>query len=826
MSVSQLKKEKFPRVAGAERSGAPELNRPEMKSLGLRCAQPPATQRRTIQSGPVLAALAAVVCAGWFLCSPARAQTRLFEQEPYDLITLDRANGGKVLKVMPLPQRRLPEKPAPRSKLRVHLLEDPATPYDISWTSIDREKTKLFEELVLDEANRLVAAKKLDAAYDYFKFLEEKDPQLPALAESIESYLIEEFRVSHARKRYADALAILWELHRRNPDRDKLDKALGMATDLLVQHYRTKEDYRSARQLLDNLAAAFPRHQTVAKHRDELRAQAAELLVKARKEEQAADFRAALQTLRQLMEIWPELPEAKQFGRSLHQRYPRVVVGVSVAAADARPGRLNGWADRRSGRLLYRTLTEFAGPSTEGGNYRCPVGQLIVDEFEGRLTVEIRPNILWSAGGASLTGYDVSRRLLAMTEPGHPAYRIDWAELLAGVSVSGVYEVDVELHRPHVRPDALLQTMLVPYATPGAGSPLPNGPYVEDRRTGETIQYAASGHYFASTPTQPKEIVERRFARGTRAIEALRRGDVHVLDRVNPWRLEIRDGGLGLKGAPPGEDLVVARYRLPLVHCLIPNMRKPLPARRTFRRALAYGIHREAILDHLTGGSELPGCRLVSGPFPAGIDYKDPIRYAYHDEIEPRIYDPRLAIALATVAVTSLAEAKREQGESLTKMPRLVLAHPRGEIVRVACASIKQQLELVGIPIELRPFEGPAPEQVPEDVDLLYTELAIWEPVIDARRVLGEDGLAAGCSPYMSLALRQLELAAGWQEVSATLHRIHRIAHDDVAVVPLWQMTDHLAYHKSLSGIGPQPVLLYEDVEQWQVAFEYPADEK
>ena len=101
----------------------------------------------------------------------------------------------------------------------------------------------------------------------------------------------------------------------------------------------------------------------------------------------------------------------------------------------------------------------------------------------------------------------------------------------------------------------------------------------------------------------------------------------------------------------------------------------------------------------------------------------------------------------------------------------------------------------------------------------------MWEPVVDARRVLDADGLSGGASPYMSLALRQLEQASDWPQIGARLRRIHRIAYDDVAVIPLWQLTDHFAYHKSLQGVGGRPVGLYQNVEQWQPAFYYAPEE-
>ena len=130
----------------------------------------------------------------------------------------------------------------------------------------------------------------------------------------------------------------------------------------------------------------------------------------------------------------------------------------------------------------------------------------------------------------------------------------------------------------------------------------------------------------------------------------------------------------------------------------------------------------------------------------------------------------------------------------------------------------------MGIPVELRPLQDPLPQRVPDDVDLLYVELATWEPVVDANRLFGEGGMVGDSGPYMTLALRQLDQAAEWDQVRECLHRVHRIAYDDVTVIPLWQLVEHFAYRKSLRGVAPRPVSLYQNIEQWRPAFQYPAE--
>jgi tetratricopeptide (TPR) repeat protein len=765
----------------------------------------------------------------WLASAPVAADTPLYEEDPYDQITLDAQNRNAVLKVKPL---ELPTDKTrkPQDKLQVHLLDRPDAVFELTWRSI--VKIEHFEQLLLDKANQLVAEGKYDEAYDHFHFLELNRPNARGLGEAMENYLYEEAKQSQRRQRYDEVLALLSELHRRNPKRAGLGQVLGSTTDKLIDRYMKAGDYPSARQLLGGLATPFPDHTVVHRWEDQFKREAAALRDQAQAAADAGRLPEAALLSRRFMAIWPRLAGGRELAEAIYRRYPRVVVGVATPATSLSPNRPQDWAARRAGRLLYRTLTEFAGSGVSGGDYQCPVGQITSEALGRRLIIQLKPDIRWAEGKDSLTGLDVSCRLLAMADAADSAYRPDWADLLAATSVQKIYRVEAELRRAHVRPEALLQTILTPRAETLAAGELPpaNGPFQMTSRNQEETLFTANPRYFAAQAGQPQEIVERPYPSFPRAIAALRRGEIQVLDRVSPWNLA---------AARAEKSLTVKAYSLPLVHCLVPNHRRPLTADRTFRRAVAYGIHRQMILDQMLDGVETPGCRVASGPFPIGTGVDDPIGYALDPSIEPRPYEPRLAIALAGVALQNttaeqLAPGKSSSGKSPGKpaskpvptIPPLVLAYPSDEVAQGACASIKRQLALLGISIELQVIKGPLPQRIPDQVDLLYVELAVWEPLTDARRLLGEDGLAGGCSPYMSLALRQLDEATDWTQVRQRLRKIHRLVHDETAVVPLWQLTDHFVHHQSLQGILSQPVSLYQHVEQWRPALQYPFDPK
>ncbi len=740
---------------------------------------------------------------------------RLFEQSPYDQITLTAEQGGSVLKVLPLnlPMRKVPEKPRPSDKLPVHLVEEPDQEYEIEWYHI--AEVKLFEQLILDEANRLVSEAKFDEAYAYFDYLRREHPSLAGVHEGIANYLYEEAKDSQRQSRYDGALNLLNTLFEHDPKFPGLENALGAATGKLVERHIAKGDFASARRLVYSLKERIPSSPSAAAWEERLSQQAADMLANAKSDQDAGRMAEAQDAARQALTIWPPLAGAREFLTAAFAKYPRVAVGVTTRVAEQSSGDLIDWAARRTNRLEKRRLLEFTGYGPEGGIYVCPLGTIETAELGRRLVFQLQPPRNGSAGDAP-SGYDIARGLFALAQPGHSSFRAEWADLFGAVEVHDVYRVEVDLRRSHVRPIAVLAAAAS--FNPGAPAdeqPLNlSGPYVAKQAAGDASRFVGNPRYSSATAT--REIVERYYANGREALQALLKGDVSVLDRINPWDVD---------ALAAHKELVVEPYGVPSVHCLLPNLNRPFPAHRAFRRGIAYGIHRAAILDNqLLRGRPLAGCTVVSGPFAIGAGLNDPAGYAYSDEVAPRGYEPRLAVALTAVALNDIQAAAKQRGQEIAQIPPLVLAHPAHDVARIACKTIAKQLGAIGLTINLREIAPGDPLALAPGDDFLYVELTLDEPLVDARRLLAADGLVGGASPYMSQALRHVDAAESWKEASAALREVHRIAHDDEALVPLWQLTEHLAYHQSLRGVGKRPATLYQRVEQWQGGLRLPGE--
>jgi ABC-type transport system substrate-binding protein len=131
--------------------------------------------------------------------------------------------------------------------------------------------------------------------------------------------------------------------------------------------------------------------------------------------------------------------------------------------------------------------------------------------------------------------------------------------------------------------------------------------------------------------------------------------------------------------------------------------------------------------------------------------------------------------------------------------------------------AIADQLKQVGLKVNLKQLSTEKLNDPDNECDLVFAEIVMCEPAVDAIRLLGPGGLLPETNPYVNLALRRLEAAKDWKAASDALRDLHRIVYDDTTVIPLWQITEHFAYRKWLKGPSPQSVQLYSDVERWEL---------
>lgn len=743
--------------------------------------------------------------------------TRLVDRDAFDRLTLDGANQNAVVEVFPIPELRGNAKIDRSKPQRIRLITRPTQQYDLNWSAV--AKTETYEEMLVTEAVRLIEEKRFEEAFEYLDAVYRREPKYPGLRDAVQVYLFLNAAHYFSKERYPEALSLLEELNRINPNYRHGNKGSDLATaisrliDQIMTRYVAKQDYVNARNMLIRVTNTYGDKQqaTVAKWTKQISDLAASHRDVARQLVAQQKLRESLAAVREMNRVWPQVTGGPELTKEVAERYPLVIVGVQQRAVRHESDRLDDWAARRTGRLVQRRLCEYVGKGPEGGRYESPLGTLEFSDDGRQITFALRP--LEDAVTSDLNGYEIARRLAALADPADPTYSPAWGGLVAGIAVSDVNQVRIDLKRPHVLPPSLLQTSLQLPQAAGAGSA---GPYVPAEQTPAANHFLVNRQYAFYQARQPKELVERLYDKPDKAIQALKRGEIDIYDRVFPadvYRLR------------NDSSLTVGQYAVPTIHVLVPNYARPFPANKIFRRAILYALNREGILrSELLGGGSLAGCVPLSGPFPAGTGASDPLAYGYDERIAPRAYDPRLGLTLVKLAATELANQAKKAQQPEPTLEKLVLGYPPTEIARIAIQAIGMQLEVIKLKVELKELPPDKLDDPDGTCDFVYRELLVAEPVVDAPKLLGRGGLFEESSPYVGLSLRRLEATSNWQDASVALKDLHRVTYDDVTVLPLWQIAEFYAYRKWIRGVGDQIVTLYQNVENWQVALKTGSD--
>lgn len=739
--------------------------------------------------------------------APAEEGLELLQVEPYDVIYFTAASGGGWAKTLPLalPGRRVPT--APTGTLTFSVVGLEGQRFGAKWSEIER--IDLWEDKLQREAKARIARGDFTGAYPFLAILLRDYPQVPGLRGLRNEFLFNDAARRFKEGQYDATLAMLEELRRYDPtyQPERVLSVISVVADRLMQKRFDAGQLDQAQQLLARLRSDYPNNglASLAKWDGKF----LELSQQKRQEADAAvakeDWREARRLAMDSLYLYPTIEGGKDLVKEIARRYPLVRVGVLQEATEFDPTRIDNWPARRAGRLVYRTLFEMRGTGPEGGEYDFILGD--TEQSPDRLQFDLRLSTAKMRPPLDRFSSPVLADLIGQrARPGSVGFNSPWAAILDAISLRGPQELACLLRRPHVLPSSLLQ-IRIDGAMLGLEPGAPTGAYEPFLNEGKETRFRLIGE--PATETQPREVVELQMPTANDAVAQLLKGEIDVIDRLFPS---------DANRLRRSRDVVVENYPLPTVHMLVPCSDHTHLADANFRRALVYGINRQDILlGELLGNLETPGCRVISGPFPAGAEPDDPLAYAYNEQVVPMGYQPQLANLLTVLASKQLADAAAKRKEPAPELKPIRLATPDDDLSRVACEAIKTQWEMIGLKVELITLPSGQSMPVEGTADLAYVVAAVWEPIIDARRVLGPEGLARSQDQFVGLGLRDVESANNWRDARDRLQELHRTVSYELPILPLWQIVDSFAYRRELTGVGRDIVSLYQNVERWRL---------
>ncbi|MEO1524404.1 MAG: ABC transporter substrate-binding protein [Planctomycetota bacterium] len=735
----------------------------------------------------------------------------LLQEEPHDIIYINEEAGGGWVKARRLPMRDMPT--STRGSLRFSVLGIEDNEFVVKW--VDVETIDFWEKRLERETGERIARGDFVSAYPFLSILIRDYPRRKGLTELRAEFLWQNAIQRAGRGEREESLAMLEELHRFAPryKQSQVIKAISGTTSTLMDALMKEGDFDNAQVLLARLKEDYKEFDlpAIRKWEGEFLGMAQEKREEAVAAVRAKDFRLARQKAKESLYLKPDIAGGEELLRRIEQTYPMVNVGVLQGASVFDPVRLDNWSARRAGRLLYRNLFEIQGAAPEGGDYDFLFGSVETTPDRMMLELVLRQEKLPSP--LNKIEVDLLADQLAMrANPSQSTYFSPWAAAVQGIGIDGPKRIQCQLRRPNVLPTCLLQ-INVDASWFGGEVGGQTGDYRIASVTDDETRFVLTEDAKRANRDggKPREISEIRCGSGSDAVSKLLQGEIDVLDQLFPA------DAIRLAGK---RDVKVVQYPLPTIHMLVPCSDHVFVSNKNFRRGLLYAINREDILKgELLENLESPGCKVLSGPFPAGLDDDDPLSYAYDQNITPRPFEPSLGQLLVEISKSLMADEAEKKEQPEPKLRPIRLAFPADNLSRVACEAIRSQWELIGLEVKL--VELPVGQSYPEPdtADIVYVSAAIWEPIIDARRLLGPRGLAKSEDQLIGLGLRRLEEARNWREVRQRLMDLHAISHHELPVLPLWQMVDSFAYRSNVSGIGSRIVSLYQNAGSWRLEF-------
>lgn len=752
----------------------------------------------------------------WGSAVPSHAQwieeedlvSPILDREPFDLLYLSQLGEGAILKI--LPKKNPPPQPLPRTGVLVfEYADESGEVLQVPWSVIETYKT--FNDLLLDEANAWLQQEEYGKAFRNLLYIYDHGGKNKLeLVAALRNCLFQDGKEKFQAGQFELALSIFEDIYRKDPtfnvpgiDSKLIDIVLS-CYDGMMRNQFENGDYVKVRK---TLAAVEEKFQSEAAPLSEkwnrvFIAKSDELLKDAKRFAAAGQSRQAHLASRQAEQMSPGREAVKQLQIEILQQLPLIVVGVSQAGAGGDSQRIEHWGERRVGRLTKRTIVELGGLTDEGGLYDFLNGELYrADELGVKYVLELKSEETDFAT-PSANAFQIASRLLAAANEESKDFDAGWAKVIDQISIEDGNKVVVTLRRSFVRPEALMD---VTYHDSADNDPsVQNGVYVATLVDGDIATFEPNPSYTPNTARQQPVIIEQLLSDASASVDELVKGNIDVVDRIPVADLS------RLKSVP---EIIVRPYVLPTVHMLVPKIRGELQDDRNFRSGLSHAINREMLVrDVFSGGQEIDGCEVISGPFPIGTAENDQIAYGYDLSVRPIPFNTKLSMVLIELAL----RPNKRRPEKLSA-PNMVIAHSDSTSAREGAAAIARMWTDIGVPTSTRQLRPGVSVPLDEEWDFLYLEVTVEEPLADAARIIGPTGIAKDVSAPVEQTMRNLSYAESWRSACASLRRLHRQVSVDLSIIPLWQLREHYAYRNTVRGIGRDLIHLYQNVDRWQI---------
>ncbi len=585
------------------------------------------------------------------------------------------------------------------------------------------------------------------------------------------------------------------------------------------------EKFTEVRKRLLLLDQQFPDSQEVKDLRKELSEKAAALVAEANK---LKDPKAKKDLLETAQNIYPQLPGLRDQLLQISNNYPILYVGVHDLPEKLSPALAYTDSEKQVVELLFESLVKLRYRPDVGQRYEAGLAAGLPRLVPLGRQFELTRNAQWAAGkylsqvdGQAVTATDVRKTVQLLSDPNWPGRIPEWANLMAeGARIEeDNYHIGLTLRQGYLDPLSLMDFKVLPGSLDRADNaefaknPISSGPFRYKGKEGDHLVFVANSYY----ENRP----------GKAGLPHIR--EIHFFHSKEPG-VDFAEGRLHLLLDLPSskcqelatvKDVELRTLPNRRIYFLAVNHRRTPLKSQALRRALAFAINREQILDDCFRAGDKKRHRALNGPYP-------PQSWPCNPEVPSELYKLDLAQHIAN-------EAKDKDHVNLDNLT-LTLKYPDNDpAVEKACELIRAQVQEAGIKLELQKLPPRELRRQVEDLqqyDLAYYHWdypseAYWLwPLFDPQATGkgGQNFLGYRNDERLAELFGQAMIHREPGVVQERTHEIHYRLYEQMPLIPLWQLDTHLAFHNTLTFRDseakpalPDPLLIFTDVENWKL---------
>ncbi|UJM28525.1 ABC transporter substrate-binding protein [Bacillus aerophilus] len=375
-------------------------------------------------------------------------------------------------------------------------------------------------------------------------------------------------------------------------------------------------------------------------------------------------------------------------------------------------------------------------------------------------------------------------------------YKKDKGHVIKDIIVKGEHEIEFQLKRPQAT--FLKNIAMSPFgiASPAAveksgdsfrENPVGTGPFkFKEWKQNDRIVLEKNEDYWQKDKPKLKQIIFRSIPENSARLNALKTGEIDLMDGVNPSDLD------GIKTDKALQ--LIERPSMNVGYIGLTVTRKPLD-NKLVRQALNYAVDKESIIESFYGGLAEP----AKNPLPPSLE-------GYNDEIEPYPYDPEKAKEL-------LKEAGFPDGFHI-KLWAMPVPRPYMPDGMKVAEVIQSNFEKVGVKAEIVTYDWATyldkASKGEADVFLLGWTGDNGDPDNFIYTLLDKDSIGGNNYTFfqndkMHDILIEAQTDTDQKKRNELYQEAQEIIHDEAPWIPLVHSIPMLAASKDLKGYQPHP---------------------